>query len=739
MNEVCDTFLSQLSYLPHTEAIDVKRAFDLARLEHGEERRKSGELFFTHPVTVASYLADYHADSPTLIAALLHDVAEDTTVSVKEIENRFGPEVAHIVNGVTKFDRVTAKARLGRELSKAELQRATLYKLFETMAADLRVGVVKIFDRLHNMRTIQALPYRKQSEKARESMLVYAPLANKLGMWRIKNQLECLSLSVLFPDRFRKFQDALNARKKSYRITFPELKSDLRHALREADIAPISIIDAPDDISEGFDIWQSEQEARISDAPPSIVILLDKEIDCYTALGHIHAHWRPVAGKFDDYIAARRHNLYRSLHTTVIYKGRRVKVRIRTLSMQIESQDGILSHWTDSKAVSAWPDDAKQKVDSLFHQFQNGVSEDVRDFDDRVQHILDDVFKNQIIVYSPKGKMIELPKGATPVDFAYQIHTEIGHSCRGVLVNGERQPLTHVLQDGDSVFIDRHGQSPPLAWLDEDLGYVHTRTARLAIRRWFRRLPKEIAIEKGRYLLEMELRAIQLEMTPHEDIAQLCRYPSTDKLYLAIGRADLSPSKMATQILTAIWEQNESESGESLNGQAIFTDEGDLYIIENAGERALHRCKTCKPRPGDKIVGFIRKDNKVTVHSEGCRLLAPDEIRGRCLKLRWGEEMQNADLTRHVSFQILAYDRDGLIHEITQIIKDDSINISMLWSHVINFQATIVFSAEMRTPYQVIRFLHRVQEMKNVIYAYYLGRTSEEHIIPERFFATAQV
>ena len=734
-----------LTYLPRQDLEEIQEAFKLAEEEHAGLTRKSGEPFICHPLTVASYLADYYADTPTLIAALLHDVAEDADVSVQDIEHRFGSEVRRIVDGVTKFDKVTGRARLGRELTKQELTTATHYKLFETMTADVRVGVVKIFDRLHNMRTIGHMPFHKQEEKSRETLRVYAPLADRLGMWKIKNELETLAFEVLYPTRFRQFQKALQDRKERNEEDFPYLKYDIKNVIKEAGLQLVSLVEAPTDISGAFRVWREEQESRVLYGPPQPVILLKNEIDCYTALGHLHGKWRPVAGKFDDYISASRENLYRSLHTTVIYKGRRVKVRIRTLDMQLESQNGVLSRWTDTRNMPIWAQQSEEKVDKLFNQFQKAYGDDDDEFDEKVRHILDDVFNNQITVFTPNGDEIEIPRGATPVDFAYRIHTEVGHGCRGVLVNSERQPLTYELQDGDSILIEKESDTakphPQFAWLDEDLGYIKTRTGRQGVRRWFKKLSDRMACQIGRNMIKTELQTLGKPYLDMEEVCKILDYPTTNELFAAMGRADLLISEFANRLMAGLWEADDlnSQAGydyknEFLSSQAVFSSDGDMFIIEHSGDRQLKLCQVCNPRPGDPIIGSILHKDQVVIHVNGCRLLTPDTMRGGfSLKLRWGSE--TAKPMRAVTMQIYAHDREGLLNDVTSLFKLDEININFLWSKTEHYKALIIFSANVSETPQVVRFLHRAQDLRNVIHAGYMGQTKSEHIMPEHFFA----
>lgn len=714
-----EEFFEQISnYLPVEERKTVRRAFDLARKEHGQDRRRSGELFFTHPLTVATYLAEHNLDAPAIIAALLHDVAEDTSVSVDEIKGKFGDEVGQIVYALTKFDHVTVKAKMGRDLSDDEVKTATIQKLFETMANDVRVGIVKIFDRLHNMRTIQAMPPYKQAEKARETMQVYAPLANRLGMWQVKKELEEISLRILEPERVEQIKISIEKRDRKHARDFPHLERDIREVLKNNKLEVVNVIPSPEDIGSIFKEFANikNPESKIVEGPPRYSVLLTDVKDCYMALGAIHAAWRPVPGEFDDYIAAPKDNLYRSLHTTVVYKGRQVKVRFRTIGMQITSQSGVLSKWVgrNPMTMNTWSKEMSERYDNILTTIGENLKGE--SIDEGVSQVLTDVFTNQIIAYTPEGDKRELPQGSTPVDFAYTIHTAVGHSCRGAKVNGEEKSLTYQLQDGDSVEITKKGVEPQRAWLDEDLGYLNSRAVRSKVRRWFRRLPDDKAIVQGRMLLHEELALLGEGKLSHEKVAGWMGYDTPKLLYYDLGRAELLPTDVATKVLTESWSLHPTRS----IGQQVQSRTGEWFVIQNAGDRSLRLCGTCNPRPGDEIIGFIRRDGIVTVHSTSCRTVKNNPIRERRLKLRWAENRQV--VTRPITIQINVHDRDGLLNDITEVLRLENSNITQICSRTVNYRATIVLGVEAGSPRQVVRILHRIKEVVNVVSVQYFSQ-----------------
>lgn len=707
-------FAQVATYLRLDDRQRVREAFELARREHGDERRKSGELFFTHPLTVAYYLAEYYVDAPALIAALLHDVAEDTSVSVEEIESQFGQEVGLLVDGLTKFDKFTAQAKLGRELTASEMKAATHHKLFEMMISDMRVGIIKVFDRLHNMRTIKAMPEHKQREKARETMTVYAPLANRLGMWRIKNELEQLSLEILDAHRYQAMMAYLDKQTEKQHDMLTEIGHRIMSSLTEFGVTVVDVVSATPDISTLYQSWKQYGVSdfdRVIHLPLTLVVLVRDLPSCYVALGHIHGLWQPVPNKFDDYIARPRENMYRSLHTTVLYNGQMVKIRIRTLSMQVESQSGVLAQWLTDAGLPLWSDEASKRMAAMLNTISINMKKNEEELSEGVRSVLDDVLSHQIMVYTPRGDARELPLGATPIDFAYTIHTVVGHSCRAASVNGLQVPLTYTLQEGDSVKIARRGSTPQRIWLDEDLGYLKTASARSIVRRWFRRLSRPEAIAEGRQLLKEELKLLGLPEYDQLAIAQMMNFVTVDDLCYALGRAEVSLTAVSTKVLSETWIE---ESTQTI-GQAVQQESsGEWFVIANAGNRPLRLCRTCTPRPGDPILGYIRTNNQVTVHTMSCSLIPQDAIStGRALKLRWSEEGKVRG--RNITLRIDVHDRDGLLSEIADMMRDEEVNITMICSRSVKNKATIVLGMEASNPRQVVRLLHKIQAMVNII------------------------
>ncbi|MDX1616022.1 MAG: HD domain-containing protein, partial [Candidatus Promineifilaceae bacterium] len=395
------------TYLPKEDRARVRRAFEVARQQHGDQRRRSGEPFFSHPLTVAYYLAEFRLDADALMAALLHDVAEDTRLSVREIREEFGPEVSRLVDGVTKLKEVTAGVARGRELSGKEIQDASLHKMFDAMTTDVRVVLIKLFDRLHNMRTIKALPLHKQRSKAEETLTVYAPLANRLGIWRIKSELEALSLEVLDPEAYQAVKNSLDQQFLKQQAAYALISEQIFACLQEKNLTVVNVVASPENI---YSVYRSLQARGASfdnfDSPLRVVVLLEDEAACYQALGYVHQMWRPVPGQFDDYIASPRENLYRALHTTVIHRsGQPLKVRFRSVDMNETSEIGVLARWVYA-GTPMWTRGIAERVEALFDNISESINLEPRDYSTAVKHVVEDVFRQQVMVYTPRGDVI---------------------------------------------------------------------------------------------------------------------------------------------------------------------------------------------------------------------------------------------------------------------------------------------------------------------------------------------
>ncbi len=699
-------------YLTPEDRLRVHQAFEFARRKHGNQRRKSGELFFVHPLTVTYYLAEYHLDADALSAALLHDVAEDTSVSIAEIEARFGPEVAYIVDGVTKLKDVTEGVSKDAQLSKEEIQDLSNQKMLREMTQDVRVVLVKLFDRLHNMRTIQHTPYLSQVRKARETLSVFAPLANRLGIWKIKSELEALSLAVLDLDAYAILHNSLKQLHEEQQEMYHLVSGQIFEHLLEANLDVRKVALAPESI---FSVYQDLRSSGLGyadvDRTLRMVVLLQDWVSCYTALGYLHQLWRAVPDRFDDYISVPRDNLYRSLHTTVIHaSGDYLKIRLRTVAMDRVSQIGVLARWRYAD-TPYWDEEIASRVEALFENIKGNIDADHLDAGETVKSVLVDQLSKQIRVNTPRGDAIELAYGSTPIDFAYAIHTGLGDQCRAAYVNENLYPLNKPLRNGDRVRIEKGAAAQPQReWLDEDLGYLATNYARSHARRWFRRLPQETAVAEGKQLLESELLMLGQCKHSHYSLARSFDFDTPEELYYALGRAELMGAVVATRVLDETW------ADEPLRGldNVVVGPSGEKYVITNADGRELRLCATCEPRPRDSIVGYIRKNGQVTVHKEGCHSLRANHKHSRLLKLGWGAATPRE--ARILTIMIDVYDRPGLMYDITNLMRQENVNIPYIHTPPTPRmgEVRIILSLEVERPRQAVRLLHRIQALVNV-------------------------
>lgn len=696
------------TYLSVEDRLRVQKAYELARREHGNQRRKTGELFFHHPLTVAHYLSEYQLDAAALEAALLHDIAEDTRVSIAEIETTFSPEVARLVDGVTKLKDVTEGVAKGKRLTPQEVQDQTLHKLFSAMTEDVRTVIIKLFDRLHNMRTIKGLPVPKQRQKAEETLAVYAPLANRLGLWKLKNELESLSLEVLQNKVYNTIKRRREEMEQVHQELYNLLSGQIFTCLLQAEIDVRNVVLAPENI---YTIYQDLHGSGVSyddiDRTIRLVVLVNDWIECYQALGHLHQLWRPVPGTFDDYIGVPRDNLYRSLHTTLVNaQGQVVKLRIRTVAMDKVSEIGVLARWMYA-GTPLWSKGIADRIESFFENISDNINLEPQNPSAGVKSVVEDIFRKQIRVYTPNGDTIELGQGATIIDFAYAIHTGLGNQTHAGYVNDTYFPLNKPLKDGDQVRIVKKTRAQPQrAWLDDDLGYISTNYARSHARRWFRRLPAHRAILEGQSLVQTELDILGYPDFPHEEIAQAFDFDEPQQLYYAVGRAEVLPTAVANQVLAHKWG---TEPGRSA-GVLVHTDGDEAVIITKSPTRRLRLCGTCQPRPPHQIEGFMRKDGGITVHRKRCHLLRAE--RGRLLKLGWGETFREAHA---VTIQVDVYDRPGLLFEITQLMEDEQINISYIYTPPRRGgEMQLILTLEVLEPRQLVRILHQIHALPNV-------------------------
>jgi GTP pyrophosphokinase len=692
------------AHYPHADLSGVERAIAMAAQAHGDQRRASGEPYVTHPIAAAEILAELGIDPIALQAAILHDVPEDTEYALADIEERFGQEVAHLVDGVTKLGKFST-------LSHEQQQAENIRKMFLAMADDIRVVLIKLADRLHNMRTLAALPADKQLRIARQTLEIYAPLAERLGIWQVKWELEDLAFKVLEPDRFRELAKLLDTRRKGREGYIERAIAELEPRLKESGIRA-DLQGRPKHI---YSIWKKMQRksaefGEIYDVY-AIRILVEDVRDCYAALGIVHALWRPIPGQFDDYIAVPKNNLYQSLHTAVIaIDGKPLEIQIRTQAMHQVSEVGIAAHWRYKEGTKSDRDyDAKLAWLRQLMDWQRDVS-DATEF---VEGIKLDIFQDQVFVFTPKGDIKDLPAGATPLDFSYRIHTDVGHRTIGAKVNNRLVPLDYRLKNGDIVEIvttkAEHG--PSRDWLN----LVRTSHAREKIRQWFKRQERDENIVHGRESLDRELRRLartSIAALGHDrilEVAKLFNHDDLDDFLAAVGYGAVS----AQSVVMRLGVVDDTQLALPTVAPQLQPAKAGGVRVKGVGDLLVRFAKCCHPIPGDPIQGFITRGKGVTVHLRSCPTVINEREVSRLIEVEW--EAAPAQ-TYPIAIRVEAYDRTGLLSEITQVVAEAKVNIlaasvSVGPDHVAIVRATL----QVASVSQLARVLSRVEQLKDVI------------------------
>jgi GTP pyrophosphokinase len=699
----------------------LQRAYDTAAHWHDGQYRKSGDPYITHPLAVATILANLGMDTTTLVAALMHDTIEDTEYSIEQMRIEFGGEVALLVDGVTKLDRV----KLG-DAAKAE----TIRKMVVAMAKDPRVLVIKLADRLHNMRTLTFLPRAKQEQKARETLEILAPLAHRLGMNTIKWELEDLAFQTLFPKRFEEINRLISEHAPQREALLREVTQKVNVDLKSAKIKA-EVTGRPKHLYSVYQkmIVRGREFADIYDLVGAR-ILVDTVRDCYAALGVIHANWQPVPGRFKDYIAMPKFNMYQSLHTTVIGpSGKPVEMQIRTYAMHRTAEYGIAAHWRYKETKGATIPKMPAHIDEMtwlrqLLDWQREAS-DPSEFLDALRF---DLSSQEVYVFTPKGDVIPLPTGATPVDFAYAVHTEVGHKCIGARVNGKLVPLESSLSNGDVIEIFT-SKSPTAGPSQDWMGFVKSSRARTKIRQYFNKERREEAIEAGKESIVKAMRkqGLPLQRLLTADslltIARDQHLADVGALYAAVGDGQLSAQSIVQRLIasfggeegavediaeTALPTRMPRRSGTAHDPGVVVHGVEDVWI-------KLARC--CTPVPGDGVFGFVTRSGGVSVHREDCA--NADDLRTqpeRILEVTWKPTSASTFL---VAIQVEALDRHKLLADITKVLSDEKVNIlSATVTTTRDRIAVSRFSFEMADPKHLGHLLTAVRRVDGVFDAY---------------------
>ena len=706
-------------YLPPEKVSLVEDAYNFAKKAHQGQVRESGEPYLEHPLQTALTLAELQLDVGSLVAALLHDVPENCGISISEIEAKFGSEVAKLVDGTTKLGKVSWQAQPDavqqEDMADRERQVENLRRMLVAMAEDLRVVFIKLADRLHNMQTLDALSAEKRSSIARETLEIYAPLAHRLGIWELKWQLEDLSFRFLEPERYRQITNLVATRRIERESLIAQVISILKQEFDRAGLR-VEMSGRPKHI---YSVYQKMEKysaigKEFDDIHDLLAlrVLVDTIPDCYSAVGIIHSLWRPLPNEFNDFIANPKPNGYQSLHTTVMCLGTApLEIQIRTREMHHIVEYGVAAHWRYKEEEKrdihfeerlAW---LRQLIE--WHRELSGTEE-------FLESVKTDIFIDQVFVYTPKGEIKDLPIGSTPLDFAYRVHSELGHRCVGAKVNGRLVPLNNQLKSGDVVEImsAKGAKGPSRDWLSPHLGYVKTSHAREKIRQWFKRQQRAENIERGRELLDKEMRRLGMKFSEREELVRLFNYDNLDDFLVAIGYGGITTQQIASK-LAAQQEQPK------VAAEAIPPKQPTSAIkVLGVGDLLVHLAQCCHPVPGDKIIGYVTRSRGVTIHRQDCYNVIHEEEKKRLIPVEWGQ----TELLYPTKIQVDAWDRVGLIHDITAVVAEEKVNIT-----AVNFidhddSTTSTFlTLETKGLAQLSRLLAKIEGVRGIISATRIG------------------
>lgn len=701
-------------YEPEADIAQIERAYQYAKTAHEGQKRISGEDYISHPVEVAYILTEIEMDTASICAALLHDVLEDTFMTYEEVEKEFGEEIALLVDGVTKLSRLEFK-------SKQDAQAENLRRMFIAMAKDIRVILIKLADRLHNMRTLNYQPEHKQKEIAEETMEIFAPLAHRLGIFKFKWELEDLAFFYLDPDMYYQIARRLKQKRREREDYVNDLIAQIRNGIEQIGLEA-DIEGRPKNIFSIYKkmIKQMKDVDEIYDKIAIRVIVNDVH-ECYGILGIIHTMWKPLPGRFKDYIATPKPNMYQSLHTTFIGRGGEpFEVQIRTWEMHQTAESGIAAHWRYKEGSS--PKDKKydQKLAWLRQILE--WQQEIKDTDEFMESLKIDLFDDTVFVFTPKGAVIELPKGACPVDFAYRVHTEVGHQCTGARVNGRIVPLDHPLTNGDIVEIitSKNSLGPSRDWLN----FVKTSSAKSRIRQWFNRGKRADNIIKGHDMLEKELKKNHLsprEMLKKEKMAEVARrlgYNSGEDLCAAVGDGAVSPQQVITRQKEIFFQDAVVEdilTIPPMNKNILQREKETTAVrIKGVDDVAIKLSRCCNPLPGDSVLGYITRGRGVSVHRLDCPNMQNylKTEKDRVLEVEWSDDRG----IYYLELEVKAFDRQRLTTDILNVIADLRIQINSVFSRVTkNNFAVINLKLEIKDITQVQAIIQRIQQIKDIL------------------------
>lgn len=704
---------------PEADLALIKSAYDLAHAAHAGQKRASGEEYIIHPLHVAAILMDMHLDEATISAALLHDVVEDTTYTIEEMQEHFGDEVAMLIDGVTKLGRIEYK-------SKEEQQLENYRKLFLAMAKDIRVILIKLADRLHNMRTLKYMREDKQKRIATETLEIYAPLANRLGISSIKCELEDLCLRYLEPDSYYDLVENVKQKRQERQAFIDDAMEQLRDRLVNAGVKAeirgrakhfYSIYKKMKrdnkDISEIYDL-------------SAVRVLVDSVRDCYGVLGIIHEMWKPMPGRFKDYIAMPKSNGYQSLHTTVMTRGYPLEIQIRTFAMHQVSEYGFAAHWKYKEAGKSIG--AAGEYDKKFSWLRQMVNlqQELSDPREYVEALKVDVFSDEVFVFTPRGDVIDLPKGSIPLDFAYRIHTEVGNHCVGAKVNGRLVPLEYKLKNGDivSIITNQANNGPSRDWLN----IVASSETRNKIRSWFKKARREENIARGAELIEKEAKRLGYEPKALlkddrlNEVAQKLKLSSEDDLLASLGYGGITTHGIMSKLIELHKQELQETTSPDISkllselkpSQGTVKKSSHGILVEGEGGLLVRLARCCNPIPGDPIVGYITRGRGVSVHRADCPNVLNDvDSLARVIEVDWDIGL---DKVYTVQIAIICNDQSGVLTKLLAVPSEMKININSINAkpNRSNKTSTVIMGLDVKSAQQVSQLMTKLRRLKDV-------------------------
>jgi len=700
-------------YLPAKGISLVEDAYAFADECHAGQLRLSGDPVIVHPLHAALTIADLQQDAGAVAAALLHDVQEDCGVQNETLSKRFGGDVAKLVEGVTKLGQIPWQAADERR-AEHELQAENLRKMLLAMAEDVRVVIVKLADRLHNMRTLWPLPPADQQRISQETREIFAPLAGRLGIWQLKWQLDDLAFRYLEPEPYFHIAEMLDARRSERERYVGEVENVLRRELEKQGVVNADVRGRAKHI---YSIHQKME--KYADGGKSINeiydlvavrILVDTVTDCYNALGVVHQIWRPLPGTFDDYIANPKESMYQSLHTTVMGLGARpLEVQIRTREMHQLAEYGVAAHWRYKEGGRR---DVRYEERLAWLRQLLEWQRDLSRAEELVEAVKTDIFRDQVFVFTPKGEIKDLPAGSTPIDFAYRIHTQLGHTCVGAKVNGRLVSLNYQLQNGDvvQVLTSKSSKGPSRDWLNPNLGFVRTTHSREKIRQWFKRDERDENIARGREMVEKELRRLGATIPQVQDeLLRLFRFDDLDDFLQAVGYGGVSAHHIGPKLAPILQPEEEA----ALPTEVAPRDTVAIGLrVLGTGDLLTRMARCCNPVPGDKIIGYVTRGEGVTVHRQDCSNVTHQDDKERLVEVEWGRRGQLYPVAVHIE----AWDRVGLLRDISTMVAEEHVNMAGVRTQEHDDGTNSIFvTLETSGIEQLTRLLGKLESVRGVI------------------------